>query len=52
MKTAQARGDFQVLSERGRRCLRVHVTGDVGQGLAKLTAALHQALAQPATATR
>ncbi|MBK7875242.1 MAG: bifunctional transaldolase/phosoglucose isomerase [Planctomycetes bacterium] len=52
VKSAQARGDFQVLSERGRRCLRVHVTGDVGQGLAKLADALHQALAQPATAAR
>ena len=52
VKSAQARGDFQVLSERGRRCLRVHVTGDVGQGLAKLAQAMHQALAQPATAAR
>lgn len=52
VKSAQARGDFQVLSERGRRCLRVHVTGDVGQGLAHLAQAMHQALAQPATAAR
>lgn len=52
VKSAQARGDFQVLSERGRRCLRVHVTGDVTQGLTKLAEALHQALAQPATAGR
>ena len=52
VKSAQARGDFQVLSERGRRCLRVHVTGDVTQGLTKLAQALHQALAQPATAAR
>ncbi|HXI25304.1 MAG TPA: bifunctional transaldolase/phosoglucose isomerase, partial [Pyrinomonadaceae bacterium] len=29
VKAAQARGDFEVLAERGRRALRVHLTGDV-----------------------
>jgi transaldolase/glucose-6-phosphate isomerase len=29
VKAAQARGDFQVLLDRGRRALRVHLTGDV-----------------------
>ena len=33
---AQARGDFGVLSERGRRALRVHIKGDVQAGLDRL----------------
>ncbi|MGH7785005.1 MAG: bifunctional transaldolase/phosoglucose isomerase, partial [Candidatus Binatia bacterium] len=33
VKTAQARGDFQVLLDRGRRALRVHLTADVKAGL-------------------
>lgn len=33
VKAAQARGDFDVLSERGRRALRVHVSGDLASGL-------------------
>ncbi len=33
VKSAQARGDFQVLLDRGRRALRVHLTGDVAVGL-------------------
>ncbi len=36
VKSAQARGDFQVLIDRERRALRVHITGDVGTGLEKL----------------
>jgi glucose-6-phosphate isomerase len=43
VKAAQARGDFQVLAERGRRALRVHLH-DVDAGLATLTAAVEQAL--------
>jgi len=35
VKAAQARGDFQVLAERGRRALRVHLA-DVGNGLHEL----------------
>jgi transaldolase/glucose-6-phosphate isomerase len=35
VKAAQARGDFQVLSERGRRALRVHLA-DVDKGLEAL----------------
>jgi transaldolase/glucose-6-phosphate isomerase len=31
--TAQARGDFDMLAERGRRALRVHLKGDVEAGL-------------------
>jgi transaldolase/glucose-6-phosphate isomerase len=37
VKAAQARGDFQVLADRKRRALRVHLGSDVGAGLAKLT---------------
>jgi transaldolase/glucose-6-phosphate isomerase len=44
VKAAQARGDFQVLAERGRRALRVHLH-DVDAGLTKLTAAVQAALA-------
>jgi transaldolase / glucose-6-phosphate isomerase len=36
VKSAQARGDFDVLAERGRRALRVHVGADVAQGLQQL----------------
>jgi transaldolase/glucose-6-phosphate isomerase len=39
VKAAQARGDFQVLVDRERRALRVHVGADVASGLA----ALHEA---------
>ncbi|MBZ5721284.1 MAG: bifunctional transaldolase/phosoglucose isomerase [Acidobacteriia bacterium] len=44
VKAAQARGDFQVLVERKRRALRVHLGRDVKSGLAKLAAAFQQAL--------
>jgi len=44
VKAAQARGDFAVLAERGRRVLRVHLTKNVRKDLAKLGAALQQAL--------
>jgi len=36
VKAAQARGDFAVLAERGRRALRVHVGPDVAAGLQAL----------------
>ncbi len=44
VKAAQARGDFDVLAERGRRALRAHVTGDLAAGLDRLATALKQAL--------
>jgi transaldolase/glucose-6-phosphate isomerase len=44
VKAAQARGDFQVLAERNRRALRVHLNRDVAAGLAKLKDAIAQAL--------
>jgi transaldolase/glucose-6-phosphate isomerase len=45
VKAAQARGDFQVLAERGRRALRVHLGSDVDAGLTILAAAVQKALA-------
>lgn len=45
VKAAQARGDFHVLAERGRRLLRVHLGADVPAGLAILKRAMEQALA-------
>ena len=44
VKAAQARGDFDVLAERGRRALRVHITGDLDAGLKRLQAAITAAL--------
>ena len=44
VKAAQARGDFDVLADRGRRALRVHLAGGVEKGLPALAAALEQAL--------
>jgi len=44
VKAAQARGDFQVLAERGRRLLRVHLGADVAAGLDVLKEAVRQAL--------
>jgi transaldolase / glucose-6-phosphate isomerase len=41
---AQARGDFDVLTERGRRALRVHLKGDLASGLKALDAAISAAL--------
>lgn len=44
VKAAQARGDFQVLVERDRRALRVHLGPDVEAGLSALQSAIRQAL--------
>jgi transaldolase/glucose-6-phosphate isomerase len=44
VKAAQARGDFQVLAERGRRALRVHLGKDLKAGLATLQSAVQKAL--------
>lgn len=44
IKAAQARGDFDVLTERGRRALRVHLKGDLASGLKALDAAIAEAL--------
>ena len=45
VKSAQARGDFEVLSERGRRALRVHIGPDISAGLRTIAAAIETALA-------
>jgi transaldolase/glucose-6-phosphate isomerase len=44
VKAAQARGDFGVLAERGRRALRVHIGSDVDAGMATLHSAIADSL--------
>ncbi len=44
VKAAQARGDLEMLGERGRRALRVHVGRDARAGIAALRKVLEQAL--------
>ncbi len=44
VKAAQARGDFDVLAERQRRALRVHLSADLRSGLATLGKAIREAL--------
>jgi transaldolase/glucose-6-phosphate isomerase len=44
IKAAQARGDFDVLTDRGRRALRVHLKGDLKAGLKMLDTAIQNAL--------
>jgi transaldolase/glucose-6-phosphate isomerase len=46
VKAAQARGDFQVLADRKRRALRVHLPRDVAAGLEKLGQAVTDALSE------
>src|SRR5262245_21463209 len=48
VKAAQARGDFDVLAQRGRRVLRAHLSGDLEAGLETLRTATIQALASAA----
>jgi transaldolase/glucose-6-phosphate isomerase len=44
VKAAQARGDFAVLAERGRRALRVHLGKNLNSGLKALAKAVSQGL--------
>jgi transaldolase / glucose-6-phosphate isomerase len=44
VKSAQARGDFNVLAERGRRALRVHLGKNLKSGLKALSKAVQQAV--------
>jgi transaldolase/glucose-6-phosphate isomerase len=44
IQAAQARGDFRVLAERGRRVLRAHIAGEVAAGLAEIDRAARRAL--------
>jgi transaldolase / glucose-6-phosphate isomerase len=46
VKAAQARGDFQVLADRNRRALRVHLPKDVEAGLEKLGQAVMDSLSE------
>ncbi len=45
LKNAQAQGDLEVLSERNRRVLRIHLAADVRAGLEQLAEIVHRALA-------
>ncbi len=46
VEAAQARGDLEVLSERGRRCLRIHIKdGQIEAGLQQIIAALAASMA-------
>ena len=45
VKTTQAEGDFQVLAERDRRALRIHLSEDISAGLDELQVAVTEALA-------
>ncbi len=45
VKAAQARGDFDVLAERGRRALRVHIGSNLTAELDKLSKAIRRAVA-------
>ncbi|MGV2979810.1 bifunctional transaldolase/phosoglucose isomerase [Camelimonas sp. ID_303_24] len=40
VEAAQAAGDLAVLEERGRRVLRVHISGDIAEGLRQITEAV------------
>ena len=44
VKAAQARGDFRVLADRGRRAVRIHLGAHVAAGLTTLKDAVRQAL--------
>ncbi|MBD1865622.1 MULTISPECIES: bifunctional transaldolase/phosoglucose isomerase [Trichocoleus] len=44
VKAAQARGDFQVLADRDRRALRIHLSKDVQAGLSTLQTIIEQIL--------
>jgi len=46
VKAAQARGDFTVLVERGRRALRLHIGGDLATGLNTFRGAMIEALSE------
>jgi transaldolase / glucose-6-phosphate isomerase len=44
IEAAQARGDFRILAERGRRALHAHISGDVDAGIAVIGEAAQRAL--------
>ena len=47
VEAAQARGDFRVLAERGRRILHAHISEDMPAGLAAIGAAMRRAMGSP-----
>ncbi|MCY2959646.1 MAG: bifunctional transaldolase/phosoglucose isomerase [Planctomycetota bacterium] len=50
VQAAQARGDLQVLVERGQRTLRAHITGELRGGMAVLRRAVLNSVAIPTAA--
>ncbi len=44
VQSAQARGDLQVLSERGRRALRIHLPADVSSAIARVSSTVQDIL--------
>ncbi len=48
LKRAQALGDLEALQRRGRRVVRLHLSGDVEAGLDKVARALQSAVASVA----
>lgn len=46
LKNAQAQGDAEVLAERGRRCVRIHLGADIHAGLAHLHTVVQRALGE------
>ena len=50
VKAAQARGDYQVLSDRGRRLLRLQLAGDVAAGLNRVADLVEGACGSAASA--
>jgi transaldolase/glucose-6-phosphate isomerase len=49
VQNAQAQGDFRVLTDRHRRCLRIHLPADQAAGLVALRDAVRQALIRPSS---
>ena len=47
-KQAQALGDLEALRQHSRRVIRIHLSGDVGEGLATLEQAIESALPEAA----
>jgi len=47
VKSAQALGDFQVLDERNRRAIRIHIHGELSEGLTALEQSIRDACVSP-----
>jgi len=46
VKAAEALGDFEVLADRGRRLVRIHISGDLAQGVEMLKETIASAMNQ------